>query len=324
MFVLNPNSRSSDVVFGRLETFATFPTDNSVYVLLEDILNPGYLLAAMDNSIVSLSPAGEMLVLAGSTCMLESGFLNDNGTEARFSGIRGLVQLPYDGSVLVSDSNNHCIRRFDRNSSEVTTYSGSCTNAGQADGSLEKARFRFPTDLEFRDSNTLMVVEPLQNKLRYIYIKFGFVSSATFDHQLSHLLKGSDYFYITVNYGVVEVVDDAPVWIAGSTTQGSNDGSLMNASFKEPQDTIMLESGLLMVADRSSHKLRLLNLSSDIVTSLCSGHQGHLDGNLTVCQLDSPYSLLVMNETLYIGETGSYAGGIRRIKFYLNGKSKAH
>jgi hypothetical protein len=103
---------------------------------------------------------GVITAIAGSAS--QSGFKDDFGTMALFYNI---THLAYDsnGHILVSDTNNHKIRRINKDTHEVTTVAG--TTIGQADGAgTTTAQFNSPrglavigTDIYVADSGNYAV-----------------------------------------------------------------------------------------------------------------------------------------------------------------------
>lgn len=304
--------------FGKMETFAKVSLHNStsVYVLQEDIFEAGHFLAALENAVVSFSPSGDMTVLAGSPT--EEGFNNAPGSQARFSTVQGLYQLN-NGTVMISDHGNHCIRLLTRVSNSLSTVSGKCTHPGHKDGDLETAMFATPTDLEPMEptGNRIAVVE-FYGRVRYILMRERMVMTASADKiatRLTHLFKNPSFFFISVKYGIVEVVNGAGTLLTGSGEPGYSDGAFQDASYLDPQGMAMVNSSILLLADCRLNKIRVLNMDSKRVTSICSGQRGYKDGDEVTCQLSLPYSVLVKNQTLYIGEANVDGGGIRRISF---------
>lgn len=318
IIIVTLNSRGyEEVEFGFMESF---PVDlnfsqATVYVLQEDQLNPGRIIAALENSLVSLSTNGNMTVIAGEP--MESGIVNGPGTEARFNGILGMFQLS-DSTIILSDHKNHCLRLLNRSSNVVSTYSGKCNTTGYRDGTLDQALFTLPVDLVAMDSkvNQIAVVEFAHGRIRYLHIREQMVTTAgTLGIELTYLLKGSDFFYISARFGVMEVIDGVADWLTGSLTPGSKDGVFSNASFSNPRGIIIVGSSNILMADPDVHRLRFLDRRNSTVTSLCPGQRGYADGTLHTCQLCHPFSLLAVNNTLYIGENTFCGGGLRQINF---------
>jgi glucose/arabinose dehydrogenase len=80
----------------------------------------------------------------------QTGHVNASGSAARFNGPYGMTQLP-DGSLLVVDCNNNCIRRVTL-AGEVSDYAGS-TSAGLKNGPAATATFLNPEDVAYSNGN---------------------------------------------------------------------------------------------------------------------------------------------------------------------------
>jgi DNA-binding beta-propeller fold protein YncE len=101
------------------------------------------------------------------------------GSRARFFGPAAVLALP-DGSLLVSDTQNHCIRRIGADPARtVTTFAGRIAAPGLADGAATAARFRFPLGLA-RDpaSGAIYVADSGNHAVRVIDAR-GNVSTLT-------------------------------------------------------------------------------------------------------------------------------------------------
>ena len=69
----------------------------------------------------------------------------------------------------------------------------------------------------------------------------------------------------------------------------------------------MLNDKRLLVADQDNSKLRILDLSDEVVTSVCTGVRGHRDGGRDECQVLYPHSLMMSSEGgILVGEVGGF------------------
>ena len=89
--------------------------------------------------------------------------------------------------------------------------------------------------------------------------------------------------------------------IAGMEGPGNNDGSLETAQFGSLSNIIILAESKLLVTDSTNHNLRLLDLKTQQTSSICSGNTGHQDGSMSDCTLYYPQSLMVLNDSVYVG-----------------------
>jgi NHL repeat len=90
---------------------------------------------------------GKILAVAGSgtpdpvSGIVPPGYRDGPAGAARFNRPGGIIVMS-DGSLLVADAGNHCVRRID--GGLVSTYAGEAARAGSADGKLDVATFQDP------------------------------------------------------------------------------------------------------------------------------------------------------------------------------------
>lgn len=124
-----------------------------------------------NNMIRSILGDGTVSTFAGNC---QCGFRNAKGGEARFDNPTGLA-VDLDGSLLVCDQNNFCIRRVSMDG-VVTSVTGmsSGNTAPQStfiDGRVEIARFVCPTSIAVDAKGTIIVVDMFRIRI----IENGFV-----------------------------------------------------------------------------------------------------------------------------------------------------
>ena len=81
--------------------------------------------------------------------------------------------------------------------------------------------------------------------------------------------------------------------ISGSpgSNYGYRDSTLLDSLFKKPYELILIKPNTLLIADVWNSKLRLVHMNSDKVTTLSVTNS-----------LDRPASLLLTNNSLYVGQ----------------------
>jgi len=94
------------------------------------------------------------------------GFVDGNGTEARFDRPYGVSVNKSTGVIYVADQNNNRIRRITP-PGIVDTFAGSGV-AGSADGPLLSATFNGPQDVKLAKDGTLFVADTTGHKIRAI------------------------------------------------------------------------------------------------------------------------------------------------------------
>ncbi|GMF19113.1 unnamed protein product [Phytophthora fragariaefolia] len=105
--------------------------------------------------VMKFTSTGEMSVVAGSEV---SGFVNGVGESARFNNPFA-VTVGSDENLYVADRSNHCIRKIDLTTREVTTYAGMCTTPGSANGLATNAMFDTPLAIAAAADNVFYVTD---------------------------------------------------------------------------------------------------------------------------------------------------------------------
>ncbi len=195
-----------------------------------------YILDASDvdssNFIFSVAPEIELpswlAIVAFVTTLAGDGIEgSDDGatSTASFSAPSGVV-VDASGDIIVTDSNNHRIRRISTDGT-VSTIAGS--EFGFVDGVSTTARFASPTGVAIDASGDIIVADQGNHRIRRISTG-GTVST-----------------------------------IAGSS-QGFTDGIGSNAQFDTPIDVAIDSSGDIIVADTNNSRIRRINSDREVST----------------------------------------------------------
>jgi sugar lactone lactonase YvrE len=131
------------------------------------VASDGSLYGARNSSVVRISPAGVLSILAGTPS--ETGNVDGIGAAARFNGIAGLT-LSAAGDLYATDAGNGSVRRITQ-AGVVTTVSGGGGPTEPVDGAGTAARYALPGgiatlpggDMLIGDGATLRRLAPLPN-----------------------------------------------------------------------------------------------------------------------------------------------------------------
>ncbi|MCH1642367.1 stalk domain-containing protein [Paenibacillus timonensis] len=215
---------------------------------------------------------------------------NGAAGEAAFRHPAALLALP-DGSVLVSDTDNHRIRivRNDR----AAVYAGTEWNLLTGDGGHPLGAYADgPADTSFFSS-------PL-----------GIASDA----------KGNVYVADQGNHAVRKISPDGTVsTLAGSGLLGNADGKGSAASFYAPSDVAVDPAGNVYVADTLNHAIRKIGADGQVTTlnalpertaeifsGVVEGTGDFRDGPIAEARFNEPTGLaLDAKGNLYISDTGN-------------------
>ncbi len=121
-----------------------------------------FIADTLNQRIRKIDTGGNVTTIAGNGT---AGFVNGNGTSAQFKS-PGAVAVASDGTLYVSDTGNHSIRKIATDGT-VTTLAGNGTS-GFADGSSTSAQFNSPNGLAIGSDGKLYVADTLNHRIRAI------------------------------------------------------------------------------------------------------------------------------------------------------------
>ena len=179
--------------------------------------------------------------LAGSGA---KGFADGARAAAQFKWPSALSPLP-DGSVVVADSDNHCIRLIAAGGGAVSTLAGNGWEEGFADGPAAAARFHQPCGIVVGADGAIFVADSDNHRVRCI--KNGAVTT-----------------------------------FAGSGEYGGADGVGAAASFSCPHGLALGPGGVLYVTEFDAHRVRVISLAGAVTTLAGCGEEGFADGACTL------------------------------------------
>jgi uncharacterized repeat protein (TIGR02543 family) len=206
---------------------------------------------------------GVVTTVAGSG---SEGHADATGTSATFKYPEGVTIDSTNTNLYVSDSYNHTIRKIVLSSGVVTTFAGTATIAGHADGIGTSASFNLPEQIS-SDGTNLYVADFWNNEIRKIVIATGAVTT-----------------------------------LAGSTTSGHADGTGSSASFSYPNGVVPDSTGTnLYVADNGNNTIRKIAISSGVVTTM-AGVFPDTDGTGTSASFDNPEVIATDGTNLYVAD----------------------
>jgi sugar lactone lactonase YvrE len=211
----------------------------------------------------------------------ESGFSGDGGpaTAARLKHPKGLALAP-DGSLLIADSLNNRIRRVDRYGI-ITTIAGTGAETVSGDGGpATAASLKRPRTLAVSPDGSVLVAEPLANRIRRI------------DPQ-----------------GIISTVAGT-----GAAGFGGDGGSAVQALLHTPRGVGVDEAGNVYIADSLNNRIRRVDTNGVITTAAGDGRRAFAGdgGPAASAPLAGPRAVTVTSGgDLYVADTYNFR--IRRI-----------
>lgn len=195
------------------------------------------------------------------------GAVDGVGTAASFNLPQGLVADPSGQNLYVTDQANHEIRKIVIATGQVTTWAGA-TESGFVDGLGTAARFNMPANIAIDpQGKSLYVTDASNNAIRKIDIATAAVTT-----------------------------------VAGAIETGYKDSVGIYARFTTPWG-IVTDGTNVYVADAANDLIRMIDLASSTVTTLCGKYTyGSDDGACDQATFQTPAGLALdpNGSTLYI------------------------
>jgi NHL repeat len=241
---------------------------NSPTAVARDQAGNLYVADYGNNTIRRIDPSGFVSTFAGIPGSV--GASDGPAAAATFNGPTS-VAVDVNGNVFVADASNASIRRVTP-SGVVSTFAGSPSNFGVADGPATNAQFRTPMGMAFDNEGNLLV---------------------------------ADYGGCTIR----QISPDGTVsTLAGSPgVPGFADGSSTNAAFNHPSGLAVGADGTIYVADTDNHVVRTIQTNGAVATIAgTAGSSGSADGSAISAQFNFPSGVVFVDGVLYIADTGNH------------------
>ena len=264
------------------------------------------------NRVLVTTTRGHVLHQFGSA---SPGFIDGKGTTAAFDNPQGM--LLSDGCLYVADSGNHAIRRINLHSEEVVTIAGTGKPGDPPQSSYFKnpreVNINTPSGLALKDNiiyiamsgthqvwalslvtNSMEVIAGSGNKS----LADGVAHLASFAQPSALSIMGNTLYVADAEASAIRAIDLATrnvITLAGSGPHGYgyHDGFVPVARFQFPLDlNADQHSGALWIADTYNNKIRKIELSNNLVSSV------PVDS-----PLNQPGGLAFSGNSLYIANT---------------------
>ena len=267
------------------------------------LANGDIVIADSGNHAIRIISKGQVSTLTGAPFIisgelaLQGSFLDGKGTEAAFNSPAGLI-VAKDGSIYVADTENHAIRKVSTDGT-VVTIAGNGEH-GLEDGKGTEAKFYSPSDVAIDSKGNIYVADTLNHAIRKISV----------NGNVTTLNKPSERL-VEYTPGAIDVV--------GSYA----DGPLSEALFNEPTALLIDSADNLYVSDRGNQRIRYIDFSTDIVSTVAGSGElhkdelyvegGYLDGTASTAQFFSPEGMTWLDEqTILIADRKNHT--VRQLK----------
>jgi streptogramin lyase len=301
------------------------PQFNTPYGVATDWDGNVYVADNTNHLICKITPTGIVSNLAGNG---NAGFLDGTGEGASFN-YPYAVAVDSTQNVYVSDSINYRIRKI-TSAGVVTTLAGSGT-AATTNGTGGGASFNLPRGITVDLSGNVFVSEQNGHVIRKI-TSGGVVTTlagtagtlgstdatgtaASFNRPFGVVadLFGNVYVSDTYNHRIRRITSDRIVTTLAGSTVGFADGTGTSARFNFPETMSIDPLGFLYVADETGQRIRKINPSTGVVTTLAgTGTAGFANGTALEATFRDPHGIAVDRfRQAYVGDRNNHA--IRKI-----------
>jgi sugar lactone lactonase YvrE len=277
-----------------------------------------YVADSGNNEIREITPYGVVSTYAGN---INKGSVNGTGTAASFANPLGLA-IDASGNLYVADSGNNMIRKITI-TGVVTTLAGSGA-AGATNGAAETATFNNPNGIAVDFAGNVYINDTGNNLIRmlsttgtvstlagsgFAAIANGTGTAASFNTPQGLTLDASGNLYVADegNHLIREVSTSGIAGtFAGSGYSGSENGTILRATFNAPYALTLDAKGNMYVADAGSNTIRKIALNDTVTTFAGSGSVGFVNGSGTTVAFNEPFGLITDgSNNLYISDFGN-------------------
>ena len=274
----------------------------------------------MHCTLLHRASSAPLMTLAGNGLLQAPKFADGPGSAAYFNGLYG-VAVSADGAfALVADSGNNRVRRVDIASGQVTTMAGSAD--GSTDGIGTMAAFSEPRGIAI-SSDGLFALVTEWSKLRRIEIATrrvttlagsasgsvsgsadGLGTMARFNQPMGVAISSDGAFALVADSSDnrvrrIEIATGNVTTLAGSV-QGFRDGTGSQAKFHTPNQVAISRDGVFaLVSDKDNYRVRRVEISSGLVTTLAGSAQGFNDGVGVMARFNSLAGVAISNDGVF-------------------------
>lgn len=275
------NGDNINALTSQLSNPTNLVSDNSGDIFFSD--NGNNMVREVDAS------TGNILKIAGTG---KAGYSGDGGPagKAQLSGPCGIA-LNDSGDIIFADEYNERIRKINHSSNMISTIAGNGAAGYAGNGGIAtSAELFYPVDIAIDSIGEIYIADMVNDRIREVN-KFGKMK----------LTAGNGY--------------NSNNWGGGFSGDG---GSAIVAELNQPQSVALDKSNNLYIADTWNYRVRKVNLSTGIITTIAGngswGYNGD-GGPATAAEISPPTCVrLDAYGNLYIADF--YNNAIREVSVW--------
>jgi sugar lactone lactonase YvrE len=241
------------------------------------------------------------------------------------------VVVDADGSLLITDSENHRIRRVDGKSGIITTLAGTGDRGYGGDGGPASSAFlAHPRSLALDPSGRILIADQFNQRIRRIDAESGVITTVAGrgtvgfsgdggpateaslgnPHGVAVDRQGNILIADTTNHRVRHVASGSGVitTIAGNGSEGygGDGGPAVDASLDEPAGVSVDEAGNVFIADTGNQRVRRVDAVTGAITTIAGDGDAGFGGDggpARLASLNRPQAVLPMADgTAYVAD----------------------
>ena len=278
-----------------------------------------YIIELEGGRVFKRHVTGELNHISGDG---SKSYLGNGGpaADATYNGMHNCVVTP-NGDLYIADSWNHCIRRIDAATGNVSTIAGTGKAGFGGDGGpATQAEFDFIMCITLDHAGTTIHVADLKNRrVRAVDLKTGMVETIAGNGEkgvpedgavaTSNPLsdpravagdsKGNVYILERGGHALRVVRPDGTIkTVAGTGQRGFQDGPALKAQFGSPKHICVDSSDNVYIADDQNKAIRKFDPAANVVSTVLG--RGHGDSRI---QLLNPHGVCWDKNVLYVVDT---------------------
>lgn len=257
-----------------------------------------YVTSGSSHQVFKVTPStGTVQLVAGSG---SAGNVDGAASSAQFRQPSGIA-VDSAGNIFVADSGNHGIRKI--------TPAGVVSTLAAGQGPMV-GHFSFPQGIAVASDGNVFVADTNNSRISKITpagIVSTYASGGYFTpYGLAIAANGTIYFSDGFSNRIRVVPSPGTITnLAGSGSQGSNDGGVTEASFNNPRGLAVDAEGNVHVADSGNHKIRKIGPSGGVTT--LAGRDSCVDATGLAARFNNPYGVAVdANGNTYVADTSNH------------------
>jgi DNA-binding beta-propeller fold protein YncE len=272
-----------------------------------------YVADTYNVTIRMITSAGVVTTIAGTPGVYGSG--DGTGAAASFDEPSSVALDNVAANLYVSDENNQTIRQITLPGGVVTTLAGTLGTIGSTNATGTAAMFAYPVAVATDSLNNVYVADSSNNLVREISAGTAVVSTfagniagrgylnatgpaARFDDPHYVATDQSGNIFVADHYdNVIRMIAPGGVvtTLAGVAGAGGyQDGPTAGALFSQPYGIATDAAGNVYVADSGNNAIRMITISTGLVSTVAGGTYGSNDGTGGpggTAQFAEPYSV---------------------------------